>query len=199
VWERDENDEKAQGNSSPFDGSSYWDCIFTAKLLIKKDPSAPPVLVEMQKGQVEAVATPFTQSCENFKFNSEVTANSQAANTTSDYQLAFEGVPSSKFPQKHWFSDKTFVAPCSGWYSAELQATGLKAPKDSLKLVSTIRYGQPVAVFGNSDKPSPKVVVYLYQYEALGLVLAASKEPRSIEKAKLVLKWDPHGRPAPKK
>jgi hypothetical protein len=144
--------------------------------------------LKCKKGQAEAVRTPFTQPCENFKFLSEVTANGQSANVGEDYQIAFTGSPSSKFTQKHWFFEKTFVAPCPGWYSAELQVTGLNAPKDSLKLVSAMRYSQPIAVFDTSDKPSPKVQVYLYQYEAFGLVLAASKEPRSIEKAKLVLK-----------
>ena len=149
---------------------------------------------EMQRAQNEAVRTPFTSTCSGFSSEINASAQSPAPGNNDDYQITFSGPPSTTFPQKHWYFDRTFVAPCSGWYSAAISVTGLKAPK-GLKLVRTWRYAESVDLPDLSGKPSQEVSFYLHQYDAIALALASSVEARSIESARLTIRWEAETKP----
>jgi hypothetical protein len=186
AWERSEKDEA-------WTDSSYWDCIFIAKLLVDHEQLGPPPLIKMREAQKRAVRAPSQVSCNGFIFTVVAPKQSPPIGNHDDYQVVF-GPPSTTLQGQDWYFNSTLIAPCSGRYSAQLSVTG--APPSTapvnVHLVTTFRYGLPTVSLvakPNVLISAPTVTFHLDRYEATSLVLQSSQSHRSIVGAKLVVAW----------
>ncbi len=190
IWERDPAEEKTPAKLN----TSYWDCIFAAKLLTNHPEMGPPIVRAMQRQQIEAinevVRDPFAGSCADLQSEVNAKAQSPTGSDTSDFQITFDGPPSTTFPKKHWYGGTTFVAPCTGRYAATVSAKGADAiaVPVTLDLVSTYRYGTPLAILRAppSLATSCETTFHLQQNEAVSLVLRRSAESAESQTPPLI-------------
>jgi hypothetical protein len=179
LWERAKTDPTRSN-------SSYWDCIFAAKLMISNTDGQPEVVKAMQFAQEEAVRSVYGP-CTGMQLLA--TATAQSSPSTDDYQVRFTETSSSPSPPRRlWYFNNTFVAPCSGKYSALISASASDAT--ALDLVSTFRYGQPFGtLIISGPNTSTAKTFYLEQYEAVSLVLRRGQTTASIADAQLTITW----------
>jgi hypothetical protein len=183
AWERSEDDPNRQF-------TSYWDCIFAAKLIVSNPEIGPNVVLRMQAAQAEAVQSTNSTFCENF--SSSVVAELQSSPIGNDYQVAVKSPTGETDPQPQWYQN-SFVAPCAGRYLSTVSIVGDPGNqgKTRVDLVSTYRYGQPYATLQadpNSEVSTMKSF-HLEQYEAVSLVLHRGTINRSIASARVTIKW----------
>jgi hypothetical protein len=180
IWERAKSDPTRPN-------SSYWDCIFAAKLLTKSFNSHPQVVEAMQLAQGEAVRRDAYSSCSGMQLEARAISQSPPQGSTSDYQINFVDL-SSTTPSNLWYRNNTFVAPCSGKYSAVVSARSVGPV--ALDLVSTFRYGQPLAtLLTSSSDASVDKIFHLERYEAVSLVFRRNQASPTIAHAQLDIKW----------
>jgi hypothetical protein len=172
--------------------SSYWDCIFAAKLLVGHVPTEARALPEMLLAQSKAIATPFRELCSAFKATTTATAQSPETEERYDYQVVFGSVTEPL--DGYWYSGKTFVTPCSGKYLVRLSVTsGASTGSDpkTVALVSTYRYGEPFINLTVQPlrQNSGEVIRHLERYEAIAVVIPSSAAAVKIANAKFAIVW----------
>lgn len=182
AWERDQINQA-------WLSSSYWDCLFAAKLLANIDSKPTPIMAAMQVSQNEAIRSPFTEKCDNFKSIISAGAQSAPAKETRDFLIRFPNPPRTDFKSIHWYRQQTFIAPCSGWYNISIQ---LEEPQGNkgIKLVRTTRYAEPIPVttalqFNQFQAKK----FYMEQYEGLAAVLPEGGA-RSIGDLTVWITWN---------